>query len=210
MRLLLRAFTGSRMVTLAKHRTPKVHFKVEAAAEHLASVPGATLQTAAKHCGLTVPKLRDLLKQPHNLSYVKQVRDLAIEALTTNGPATLAAVIKEGSNQMAVVQATKAAMSWAREADEATRRASNRSVNYSPGLCIVIGSPAAMVEQRPAGPPLIIEAGAHERCPDGPDDDFPVDNPNDDEALDVLPPPVRAPVKPAVRRKSPGAAKARQ
>src|SRR6516164_3666306 len=86
MRLLLRAFTGSRMVTLAKHRTPKVHFKVEAAAEHLASVPGATLQTAAKHCGLSVPKLRDLLKQPHNLSYVKQVRDLAIEALTTNGP----------------------------------------------------------------------------------------------------------------------------
>jgi hypothetical protein len=177
------------MVNLAKTRTPKVHFKVEAAAEHLASVPGATLQTAAKHCGLTVPKLRELLKMPHNLAYVKQVRDLAIEALTTNGPATLAAVIKEGSNAMAVVQATKAAMSWAREADEATRRAANRSVNYSPGLCIVIGSPAAMIEQRPAGPPLIIEAGAHERGP--PEDDFLVDN-SGDEALDALPEPARS------------------
>jgi hypothetical protein len=184
------------MVTLAKHRTPKVHFKVEAAAEHLASVPCATLQTAGKHCGLTVPKLRDLLKQPHNLSYVKQVRDLAIEALTTSGPATLAKVIKEGSNQMAVVQATKTAMSWARESDEATRRAANRSVNYSPGLCIVIGSTAPMIEQRPAGPPLIIEAGAHER---GPPDDNLVDDVADDEAIDALPPPVRA-VKPARRK----------
>jgi hypothetical protein len=194
------------MVTLAKHRTPKVHFKIEAAAEHLASVPGATLQTAAKHCGLTVPKLRDLLKQPHNLSYVKQVRDLAIEALTTNGPATLAAVIKEGSNQMAVVQATKAAMSWARESDEATRRAANRSLNYSPGLCIVIGSPSPMIEQRLAGA-RTVEALAYERGP--PDEDL-VDNVDEDDALDVLPPPVRAPAKPAVRRKSPSASKARQ
>jgi hypothetical protein len=176
------------MVTLAKHRTPKVHFRVEAAAEHLASTPGASLQSAAKHCGLSVPALRELLKQPHNLAHVKQVRDLAIEALTTSGPATLAKVIKEGSNQMAVVQATKAAMSWARESDEATRRAATRSVSYSPGLCIVIqdrSSPAPMIDHRPAGPPLIIEAGAHERAPE-PDDDFLVDN-SGDEALDGLP-----------------------
>jgi hypothetical protein len=152
------------MVTLAKHKTPTVHFRVKAAAEHLASVPGATLQTAAKHCGLTVPKLRELLKQPHNLAHVKAVRDLAIEALTTSGPATLAKVIQENTNQMATVQAVKTAHLLQRSAAEESGRAS--ASKPAPGLIIVIGQSGGgpVIEQRLAGA-RTVERVAYEPVP---------------------------------------------
>ena len=118
------------MVTVAKHRPTKPHIKVQAAAEHLASVPGATLQSAAKHCGLSVPRLRELLAYPHNLAYVKKVRDLAIEALTTSGPATLAKVIAEDSNKMATVAAVKTAHLLQRSAAEESGRLSAISVDF--------------------------------------------------------------------------------
>jgi hypothetical protein len=131
------------MVTLAKHRPTKPHFRVQMAAEHLASVPGATLQTAAQHCGLSVPRLRELLKYPHNLAHVKQVRDLAVEALATSGPATLAKVIQENSNQMATVAAVKTVLAQVRDAEERGRSAAAKPM---PGLLIVIG---AQGEERP-------------------------------------------------------------
>ena len=64
-----------------------------------------------------------------------------------------------------------------------------------------------MIEQRRAGPPLVIEAGANEYGPDRDADPFADDL--GDETLDAPPTPARVTVKPAARRKSPGAAKAR-
>jgi hypothetical protein len=140
------------MVTVAKHRPTKPHIKVQAAAEHLASVPGATLQSAAKHCGLSVPRLRELLAYPHNLAYVKKVRDLAIEALTTSGPATLAKVIAEDSNKMATVAAVKTAHLLQRSAAEESGRLS--ASKPAAGLIIVIGNQSGggtVLEPRLAG-----------------------------------------------------------
>jgi hypothetical protein len=133
------------------------------AAEHLASVPGATLQSAAKHCGLSVPKLRELLAYPHNLAHVKKVRDLAIEALTTSGPATLAKVIEEGSNQMAVVSAVKTAHLLQRSAAEESGRLSAAKVQ--PGLVLVITAASSGDTARLAGARTILEPGANEFLP---------------------------------------------
>jgi hypothetical protein len=79
------------------------------------------------------------------------------------------------------------------------------------GLVIVIGGSTGGRDVRiePAGAPRIEEDGAFLRRPDK-DDDLLAGDLDGDEALDALPPPVRAPVKPAVRRKSPSTAKARQ
>ena len=74
------------------------------------------------------------------------------------------------------------------------------------GLVIVIGRDAIEPPPRLAGA-RTVESIAYERGPD-PDDDALADDIADDETLDVLPPPIRATVKPA-RRKSPGATKAR-
>jgi hypothetical protein len=91
----------------ARKRLPTVSKRVKDAAEYLASTPGATLQTAAAHVGWSTWRLREALKKPHNLQYARAVKALAVEALAVSGPATLAKVIADGSNQMAVVAAVK-------------------------------------------------------------------------------------------------------
>jgi hypothetical protein len=154
-------------VTLAKHRPTKPHFRVVSAAEYLVNTPGATLAGASKHCGLSLPRLRDLLKQPHNLAYVKQVRDLAVEALATSSPAVLAAVIEENSNQMATVAAVKTVLAQVRESEDRNRAAA--ATRNSPGLLIVLQAPddergmrIGPTGKRLAGARTILEPGARD------------------------------------------------
>lgn len=66
-------------MTLAKHKVPEPHIKVKDAAEYFVNTPGASLAGAAKYCGVSVPRMRELLQMPHNLNYVRQVKTLAIE-----------------------------------------------------------------------------------------------------------------------------------
>jgi hypothetical protein len=175
------------MVTLAKHKTPTVHFKILDAAEYFTNTPGATLAGAAKYCGISVAKLRELLRMPHNLAHVRQVKTLAVEALAASCPAALGKVIKESTNAMATVAAAKTVLAQAREAEH-TREAAKPMA----GLLIVIGGDrdVRVEPTRLAGARTVLEAGAFERGPD-PDDDFLVDN-SGDEALDALPEPAQA------------------
>jgi hypothetical protein len=147
----------------SRKHVPAVHHKIKLAAEYLALTPGATLETAAAHCGMSLPRLRDKLKRPHNLAYVKQVRDLAVEALATSGPATLAKVIQENTNQMATVAAVKTAAELLRRSAEDRAAAALRQ---SPGLIIMIGQPSGgpVIEQKLAGA-RTVEAGAYEPVP---------------------------------------------
>jgi hypothetical protein len=183
-------------VTLAKHKVPEPHIKVKDAAEYFVNTPGATLAGAAKYCGVSVPRMRELLQMPHNLSYVRRAKMLAIEALAASCPAALGKVIEENSNQMATVAAAKTVLAQARESEQ-----SREAAKPMAGLLIVIGGNgerSISIEPRLAGA-RSVERIAYERGPD-PDDNNLVDNFPDDEALDAPPPPVRATVKPARRK----------
>jgi hypothetical protein len=120
----------------------------------------------------------------------------------------LARVRDEGENAMAIVGAVKQAEAMrARIIEE---DGPGGMAKPACGLVIVIGNGGGRdVVIEPASAPRIEEDGAFLRRPDK-DDDLLAGDLDDDEALAALPPPVRAPVKPAVRRKSPGAAKTRQ
>jgi hypothetical protein len=74
---------------VTKHKVPEPHTKVKDAAEYFVNTLGASLAGAAKYCGVSVPRMRELLQMPHNLNYVRQVKTLAIEALATSCPAAL-------------------------------------------------------------------------------------------------------------------------
>jgi hypothetical protein len=109
---------------------------VKKAAEYLASTRGATLQEAAKHVGWSTWRLREALKKPHNLQHARAVKALAVEALAVSGPATLAKVIADWSNQMAVVAAVKTVESL-RQVAAADAGLSAPGVRL-PGLQVVI------------------------------------------------------------------------
>jgi hypothetical protein len=157
-------------MTLAKHKIPEPHIKVKDAAEYFVNTPGATLAGAAKYCGVTVPRMRELLQMPHNLSYVRRAKALAIEALAASCPAALGKVIEENSNAMATVAAAKTVLSQARESEQ-----SREAAKPMAGLLIVIGdhrgerSISVGPQPRLAGAPRI-EDLAYERGPDRDDD----------------------------------------
>src|SRR6516225_8429894 len=179
-------------MTLAKHKVPEPHIKVKDAAAYFVNTPGASLAGAAKYCGVSVPRMRELLRMPHNLAHVKHVRDLAVEALAASCPAALGKVIQENSNQMATVAAAKTVLAQARESEERGRAAA--ATRNSPGLIICIGA-AVTVDPTPrlAGA-RTVEPIAYERGPDL-DADL-VDNiVEEDEALDALPEPARVVTK---------------
>jgi hypothetical protein len=138
----------------AKTRIPAVAARVKQAAEFLATTPGATLQSAAEHVGWSTWRLREALKKPHNLAHARAVKALAVEALAVSGPATLAKVIADGSNQMAVVAAVKTVESLRQVAAQDAGLAAP-SVRL-PGLQIVIVQRDGAVMQT-IGPPQRIE-----------------------------------------------------
>ena len=131
----------------AKHRPSEPHYLVKRAAEHL--VAGASLQSAAKSVGLSVPKLRELLRKPHNLTHVRQVRTLAVEAVAVGCPGALAEIIKTSTNAMARVAAAKAVLAEAREAEESGRASAPKQM---PGLVVnIVSSQPRQPEPRLAG-----------------------------------------------------------
>jgi predicted transcriptional regulator len=193
----------------SKHRVSAIYPSIRAAVAILLAQDKYDVAAAARGAGLTLNKLKEYLARPSVRSYFREQRRIQIETLCASNANALARVRDEGENAMAIVNAVRQAETMRQrivEEDGPTGMA-----RPSAGLVIVIGRDAGRdvrVEPRLAGAPRVLEAAAFERGPD-PDDDFLVDN-SGDEVVDVLPPPVRAPVKPVVRRKSPSAAKARQ
>jgi hypothetical protein len=193
-------------MTESKHKVSEVYPKVRHAISILLGQDKYDLGAAAAGAGLTLPKLKEYLNRPSVRSYFRGQRRVQIEALCASNANALARVRDEGENAMAIVNAVRQAESMrARFIDEDGPGGISKPAC---GLVIVIGNQSGggtVIEQKLAGAPRVIEAGAHERGSDDPDD-FLGDN-FGDQALDALPPPVRPPVKPARRRKSPGAAR---
>jgi hypothetical protein len=192
-------------VTESKHKVSAVYPSVRTAVAILLSQDKYDVAAAAAGAGLTTQKLREYLARPAVRTYLRNERRTQIEALCASNANALARVRDEGENAMAIVNAVKQAEAMrARIIEEDGPTGMARP---AAGLIIVIGqsSGGTVIEPRLAGA-RSVERIAYER---GPPDDNLVDNP-DDEALDALPPPGRATVKPAARRKSPSTAKARQ
>jgi hypothetical protein len=196
-------------VTEAKHRVSAIYPSIRTAVSILLSQDKYDVPAAAAGAGLTTQKLKEYLSRPSVRTYLREQRRVQIETLCASNANALARIRDEAENSMAVVNAVRQAETMrARIIEEDGPTGTARPAC---GLVIVIGGSAGgrdvRIEptQRLAGAPRI-EDLAFERGP--PDDDL-VDNVADDEELDALPLPVRA-VKPAPRRKSPGAAKARQ
>jgi hypothetical protein len=193
-------------MTEAKHKTPAVPARVKLAVAHLMKASEYDLAGAARIAGMDIVKLRHILGKSYVRRYMREMRQLEVEALCLGNAAALRKVRDTSGNGMAVCQAVAKAEQIRAKFHEEDNAPGGASRQMLPGLIIQIGSNVRIEPQRLAAAPRI-EDLAFERGP--PDDDFVVDN-LDDEALVGLPPPVRAPVKPAVRRKSPSAAKARQ
>jgi len=191
----------------SKHQPSRsIYPSIKTAVAILLSQSRYDLQQAAIGAGLTTEKLREYLARPAVRTYLRNERRTQLEALCASNANALARVRDEGENAMAVVNAVRQAETLrARIIEE---DGPGGMAKPTCGLVIVIGNGGGRdVVIEPASAPHI-EDGAFLRKPD-PDDDL-LAGDLDDEALDGPPPPVRATVKPAVRRKSPSVAKSRQ
>jgi hypothetical protein len=184
-------------MTEAKHKVSEVYPAVRSAIAILLSQDKYDLAAAAAGAGLTLNKLREYLNRPSVRSYMRQQRQAQLEQICLQNATALAKLRDEGTNQVAVVNGIRTLETML---NAATDRAAG-PVRKEPGLIIVIGDRggerSVSIEPRLAGA-RSVERIAYERVPD-PDED-PVDTPDADEALDAMPPPVRAPVKPARRK----------
>jgi hypothetical protein len=189
-------------MTIAKHKPTEVAPKIKAAISVLLHQEQYNLQEAAMAAGVTAERLRNSLAMPHVRRWMRERRRIEIELLCQGNAAALRKVRDTSENGMAVCQAVAKAEQIRAKFHEEDNAPGSGARQLLPGLIIQIGSNVRIEPQSPqrlAGARTVLEAGAYERGPD-PDEDL-VDNFADDEALDAPPPPVRATVKPAVRRK---------
>ena len=185
-------------MTESKHQVSAVYPKVRDAIAILLAQDKYDLPAAAAGAGM-----KNYLSRPSVRSYMRQQRQLQIETICSQNPTALAKLRDEGTNQVAVVNGIRTLEAMRRDAIVESTGPARREA----GLVIVIGRDAIEPPPRLAGA-RTVESIAYERGPD-PDDDALADDIADDEALAALPEPARVVAKPA-RRKSPGAAKARQ
>ena len=190
-------------MTESKHQVSAVYPAVRNAIAILLAQDKYDLAAAAAGAGLTLHQLKNYLSRPSVRSYMRQQRQLQIETICSQNPTALAKLRDEGTNQVAVVNGIRTLEAMRRDAIVESTGPARREA----GLVIVIGRDAIEPPPRLAGA-RTVESIAYERGPD-PDDDALADDIADDEALAALPEPARMVAKPA-RRKSPGAAKARQ
>jgi hypothetical protein len=122
----------------ARKREPIVPAKVKAAYEHMLTVPGSTLQSAAQHVGLTVYKLRWLMGQPHVLRYLLTEKQARLEVASAGNLPALVAVRDHGDNAMAKVHAAKTIEQMLDAASERTGIGRQVQQTRAPGLQIVI------------------------------------------------------------------------
>jgi hypothetical protein len=145
----------------ARKREPRVAAKAKLAVDHLFSVPGATLQSAAKLVNLPVFKLRYLLMMPHNARFMLHEKQARLEAASAGNVGALLSIRDFGDNQMARVAAAKTIETMLDLVSERTGVGRQVEQRRQPGLQIVIvqrdGSevvagppPAPLIEATPA------------------------------------------------------------
>jgi hypothetical protein len=153
----------------AKHREPIVPAKVKRAVEVLLAQSRYDFVEAALAAGMAPYKLRDRLKRPEVLRYIRDQRRALIEEVCAGNPVALARVRDTSENGMAVCAAvrTSEAMRLATAVETGggdVVRGLQIVIVQSSGQETVIGPPAApMIE----ADPLMAEDAAeleHRRC----------------------------------------------
>lgn len=97
------------MMPPAKHRTPIVPAKVKTVVATLLAQSTYDLAAAAKEAGLTTYRLREYMKRPEVVRYVRDERKALIDEVCAGNPAALARVRDTSENGMAVVASVRAA-----------------------------------------------------------------------------------------------------
>ena len=179
-------------MTEAKHKTPAVPARVKLAVAHLMKAGEYDLVGASKVAKMDIAKLRHVLGKSYVRQYMRELRQLEVEALCLGNAAALRKVRDTSENGMAVCQAVAKAEQIRAKFHEEDNAPGSGARQMLPGLIIQIGSNVRVEPtQRLAGAPRVIEAGAHERA-DPDDDPFADDIAADDEAIDEpTPSPVR-------------------
>jgi hypothetical protein len=141
----------------ARLREPKVAAAVIEATNFIYSVPGATLQSAAQHVRVPLPKLRYLMGLPHNHRWMLQEKQSRLEiASASNIEALLTIRDRPGGegNEMAKVAAAKTLETMFDNTSERTGLGRQTLEQRKPGLQIVViqGPPPAMIEAAQAAP----------------------------------------------------------
>jgi hypothetical protein len=155
------------------------------------------LAGAAQAAKMDTAKLRFALGKSYVRRYMREQRQIEVEALCQGNPAALRKIRDEGENAMASVTAIRTAETMRqRMLEEDNAGASSRPL--VPGLVIQIVGADRIEPPRVASAPRI-EDGAFLRKPD-PDDDLLAGDLDDHEALDALPEPARVAVRPARRK----------
>ena len=116
----------------ARKREPVVPARVKTAIGYMLE-QRADMPAAAAFAGISTYELRRSLGRPNVLRYAREQKKAALEVLCLASPANLAEVLR-GSNEMAKVNAVKAAEALRLDAVELEQRA----VQRAPGLQIVI------------------------------------------------------------------------
>jgi hypothetical protein len=146
--------------------------KVKAAVDYLFTTPGADLQSAAKHAGIRLARLRFDLMQPHVMRWLLHEKQSRLEAASAGNIGALVSVRDYGDNAMAKVHAAKTLEQMLDSTSERTGIGRTAQQQRIPGLQIVIvqrdGSSEVVAGPSPA--PLIEGTAAAEAVTDVPPD----------------------------------------
>jgi hypothetical protein len=162
---------------------------VKTAVAHLMKAGEYDLQGAARAAGMDLAKLRYVLGKSYVRRYMRELRQLEVEALCLGNAAALRKVRDTSENGMAVCQAVAKAEQIRAKFHEEDNAPGSGSRQMLPGLIIQIGRDVRVEPTQQLAGARTVESIAYERGPD-PDDNL-VDN-QEDEALDALPEPPRS------------------
>jgi len=150
---------STRLIEHGNRRSaPAVPERVRAAAEILATTPGAPdyAAIAAKVGYRDAHMLRRALALPQSIRYLREHKRQVLEAINAFNPEALRKVRDESANGMAVVQAVRA-LEGLDDADDAMHRAPRQAA----GITIVIETPGAGARVLNPAPVLEHEPDQH-------------------------------------------------
>jgi hypothetical protein len=124
--------------------------KVRDAFDFIYAAPGATLQSAAAHVGLTVYKLRYLMGLPQSVRWMLTEKQARLEVASAGNIGALLKVRDKGNNAMARVHAAKTLETMLDSTSERTGIGRQVQQQRQPGLQIVIVAKDGAKEVVPA------------------------------------------------------------
>jgi hypothetical protein len=141
---------------VTKRKTPIIPVKVKVALRVLFEQPKVDLEAAAQAAGLSVYRLREAMKRADVRQWAWHEKRALIDAVCAGNPLALKEIRDTSANDMARVNAIKAAEQMRQDIDEVTR---GGPAAPAPGLVIVLENHDGTTRMISASPaPLQLEA----------------------------------------------------